>query len=275
MKEVELEIILQEHIECFHNNILIEIEKYHDQWYEDFGFPLFGISSRDYYEQTYFQSHLESYTRNLVNSVLMEMADKEAPNEMIWPEFDYKGYKGYTNKECERFFGFEFIDRHNRIGYRYYFDFEDFDKVNELLEKNEVDTIKIIEWNNEEESWGLLFPDQRIKTMVLWELFLELFEDANDEDNIRMMYNLFIDRIANAVEKANSMISLVTLPGFTPSYFHKNRKRVLKQLREEVGKLSCFQVSHREYKSNEVNSKRLIQEYQLSSRFLKETLERS
>lgn len=55
MKKKYLSPILDEHIEIFLNNIGYELENRHTRWFEGFGFPLFGETSKNYHEQVYFE----------------------------------------------------------------------------------------------------------------------------------------------------------------------------------------------------------------------------
>ena len=48
--------LLEKHIEIFLNNISYELETTHNQWFDSFGFPMFGVTSKDYHEQVYFES---------------------------------------------------------------------------------------------------------------------------------------------------------------------------------------------------------------------------
>lgn len=66
------------------------------------------------------------------------------------------------------------------------------------------------------------------------------------------------------------MISLSTVPGFTPQYIYKNRAKVLAALQNEVKELKLFSVNSKEHKYIENDSKRLIQEHDLVRYFLDE-----
>lgn len=63
MKQKQLIEILDDNINNYINNIAYELEQSHDYWFEDFGFPIFGETSKEYHEQVYFESYFESYTR--------------------------------------------------------------------------------------------------------------------------------------------------------------------------------------------------------------------
>ena len=65
------------------------------------------------------------------------------------------------------------------------------------------------------------------------------------------------------------MISLSTLPGFSPSFLHKFRQEVIQELKYEVDKLSFFYVKNKQYKTTEEKSKLLIDQYKLGRTFLK------
>ena len=112
MKESQLRKLLEERVESYINNIAKELEESHDRWFENFGFPIFGETSKEYHEQVYFQSYIESYTRKMINSILLEMCYEDCADKITCPEFEYLGvYNGYTNTECEQEFGFELITR--------------------------------------------------------------------------------------------------------------------------------------------------------------------
>lgn len=271
MTENQMLGILEENTAEFINNIARELEESHDRWFEQFGFPMFGETSKEYHEQVYFQSYLESYVRKMINSILKEIFDEEVPYEIRWPEFEYPGvYNGYTNSECETEFGFSFINRSKRIGYRY----TGFDcrTIDELLAKGNVDSIVLVIWQNKDEITGYSYKDDRVSAVLLWDLFHELLCEL-DEEEIKILYDLFTEHVNNAVEQANAMISLKTLPGFTPSYISKTRNETLHNLRQEVLALLCFQVNDNEHKYIEENSKRLIGQHNLSEYFLEKKYE--
>ena len=271
MKKEQIVSVLDRHVEDYLNNIAIELEKSHDQWFDNFGFPIFGETSKESHEQLYFQSYLESYTRQMINGVLRELLEEEFYDEITWPEFEFKGiYNGYTNIESEREFGFEFIDRSTKVGYRY--SFFHLDEIDGLLSKGNVDRIVLVIWENKDEIIGFSYDDERVKVILLCDLFHEFFYELGEEI-INTMYDLFTSRIKAAVERANAMISLTTLPGFTPSYLFRSRNGIIDNLRKEVELLSCFSVNNPVYKYTEVNSKQLINTYQLPQYFLANKLE--
>ena len=266
MKENQLRALLDKHIDTFISNIAIELEKSHDKWFDGFGFPMFGETSKQYHEQVYFQSYLESYTRQLINGILKEILEDEFAAEFSWPEFEHVGtYKGYSNIECEQEFGFQFIDRNEKVGYRYTF-FHD-DEIEGLLSKGKVESVTLVVWQNKDEIIGFEYEDERVRIILLWDLFHELFWGL-EENEISTMYNLFTTKVTKAVERAQSMISLTTLPGFTPSYLYKTRNQTVEELAEDVGTLSCFTVNNDDFKQNEYNSIQLIDNYKLADVFL-------
>lgn len=270
MREQPMKEILEKEVQNFIHNIAIELEQPHHQWFEDFGFPIFGETSKDYHEQVYFQSYLESYTRKMINSVLRHLFDNEVGNEIVWPEFDYPGiYNGYTNSECEQQFGFEFIDKDEKIGYRYVR--IQMEEIDTLLKLGNVQSIKIILWqDNDLICFG--YEDPRVSVICLKNLFQEQFFDL-EQDEINIMYDLFKDYISKAVEEAKAMISLTTVPGFTRSYLHKTRQITAQTLAQEVASLSSFYVKHPNYKYVETNSQKLITDYRLQDYFLHNRME--
>ena len=209
----------------------------------------------------------------MINGILNDIFYDEALDEIRWPEFEYKGfYNGYTNIECEKEFGFEFIDLDTKVGYRY--TYVKVDEVDSLLSREDIDSICIILWEPRGESGWISYGNKPIRSMNFYDLFHESFFDL-EEDEIEGMYDLFITRVSDAVKQANSMISLSTLPGFSPLYLHSNRKKLVKKLEKEIGELSCFSVKDTKFKMNESNSKELIDTYKLSQVFLTNGFEKA
>lgn len=99
-------------------------------------------------------------------------------------------------------------------------------------------------------------------------MFVELFNDL-DIDEIKKMYDIFVKRVSAAVAKANSMISLVTLPGYTPYYISKTRHDIISTIKKEISSLSHYNVMNSDYKNLESVSSNLITKYKLSEYFLK------
>lgn len=222
MKENELIKILDEEINKYINSISKELEKTHDNWFDNYGFPMFGETSKDYHEQVYFQSYLESYTRKMINGILKEITYFESADNIVWPENEYVGiYNGYTNAECEDKFGFEFINKDRKIGYRY--SIFNFDEIEKLLAQGGIDIVKLVLWQSEGALIGVDYGDHRVKVINAWELFQDLFCEMKEKE-IKNMYELFVKKVTTAVDRANSMISLTTLPGFTLAYLHKMRR---------------------------------------------------
>lgn len=266
MKYAELNNILNENINAYINSIAHELERSHDCWFENFGFPIFGETSKEYHEQVYFESYFESYTRKMINGVLKDICYCECADELIWPEFEYVGiYNGFTNIECEKEFGFEFIDADRKIGYRY--TRVNLNEIESLLKNRNVEKIVCVEWQNKDDLIGLSYGDKPVKVILLLDLFIELFTDLSINE-IEEMYSIFVKRITDAVTKANSMISLVTLPGFTPNYISKTRNDNISILRKDILSLSYYNVMNDDYKKLEKVSANLITKYKLSEYFL-------
>lgn len=273
MEKQKLISLIEKHTCDFLNCISLELERAHDKWFENFGFPMFGETSKDYHEQVYFQSYLESYIRKMINGILKDLVDYESVDEFSWPEFNCAEiYNGYTNVEAERKFGFEFINKDQRIGYRY--TNIDYDQIQELMTIGDVDTIKHVVWSRADNQITFCYDDKRVDTMNAFELFYALFCDLEDSE-IRTMYEVFIDSVAKSVEQANSMISLTTLPGFTPTYIHNKRNEVLSNLRNNVEELTVFFVRNPAFKDTEVKSAELIKHYNLPQQFLQKQMERA
>ena len=207
----------------------------------------------------------------MINGILKEITYFESADNIVWPENEYVGiYNGYTNAECEDKFGFEFINKDRKIGYRY--SFFHFDKIEKLLTREGIDSVKIVEWQSEEKLILDDYGDNPVKVINAWELFQDLFYEM-DEKEIKTIYELFVKKVTSAVDRANSMISLTTLPGFTPAYLHKMRRTMIEELADEISMISSFEVKNRNYKSTEENSKQLIDKYNLAERFLQKKME--
>ncbi len=262
MKEKQLRELLQNQVSIFINNIAFELEQPHDQLFEGFGFPVFRDTSKEYHEQVYFQSYLESYTRKMINAILKEICYEDVGDEIIWPEFEFLGiYNGYTNTECERKFKFEFYNKDTKTGYRYTCIRDD--TIEQLLNKD-IQTIKIVDWQND---GGIVYADKRVEVILIWDLFQELFDDLEDTE-IRLMYDLFMEYVSKAIAQAGAMISLTTIPGFTSLYLYKTRVETVTSLRKEVRSLTSFTVNTSEKKYVEDNSKELIDTDHLQLYFL-------
>ncbi|ADU22995.1 hypothetical protein [Ruminococcus albus] len=266
MKKEQLTEILDDNIKTYINNIAYELEQSHDYCFDGFGFPIFGETSKEYHEQVYFESYFESYTRKLINGVLEELCYYECADKIVWPEFEYVGnYNGYTNIESEEKFGFEFINVDRKIGYRY--TRVKINEIESLLKKEKVEKIVCVEWQNKDDIIGLSYGDKPVEIILLWDLFNELFDDIAI-DELKEMYNIFVKRISDAVAKANSMISLITLPGFTPNYISHTRNITISVIRKEISSLSHYNVMNADFKRLEKVSANLITKYKLSEYFL-------
>lgn len=203
----------------------------------------------------------------MINGILKDLCDDECAFEIKWPEFEFVGiYNGYTNVECEKDFGFEFIDKDRKIGYRYT-DVK-LDEIDSLLEKGNVEKIVVVEWQNRDDTICISYGDKPVEIILLRDLFNELFDDLS-EDELEEMYCTFVKRVSDAVRKANSMISLVTLPGYTPNYKSKTRHNIISTIRKEISSLLHYKVMNEDYKNLEKVSANLITKYKLSEHFLK------
>lgn len=176
MNEAELDKILSENIDYYKNNIACELENTHDHYFDNFGFPKYGITSKEYHEQVYFESYVESYTRKMINSILKDISYSESSDEICWPELEHYGiYNGYTNSEYEheykhgyeQGFGFECINVDKKIGYRY--TAIKLDEIDEIFENEIISEIKIVEWDNDIPSYG--YGDNRIHVISMQDFF--------------------------------------------------------------------------------------------------------
>jgi len=273
MNKSRLTEIIESQVSTFLNNIAREMEKPHADLFDGFGFPVFGESSREYHEQVYFQSYLESYTRKLINSILQEIFEEELWDEIVWPEFEYNGiYSGYTNAECEQEFGFEFINKDKKIGYRYT-SFKN-DEIGALLSQGKVENIELVIWESRDYSPSFHYGDSRVRVVNVFELFQELFVELSEQEIIDM-YDIFEKKLNKAVAQANSMISLTTIPGFTTSYLNKMKCENICTLQKEIDLLTYFTVNTEKYKYVEEQSKQLIELYKLAQYFQKKGMERA
>ena len=267
MKESRLIEILDGRIQEFHSNIDRELEDAHHRLFDDFGFPIFAETSKDFHEQVYFQSYLEHYTRALINGTLKDLIEATLPDAIYrWPEMEFNGwYIGFTNAECEQKFSFEFFNEDEGIGYLYRIIPQE--EVNRLFETTTADYIRVVTWEQGDEPCGIGYVDERIDVINVEGLFHEVFSSLLP-DEVNTMYARFLEKISEAVRIAADKISLVTLPGFTPIYRNKTRDRTLSEFKEEVRSLECLHVKSDQYKYKEENSKQLIQIYNLPSYFL-------
>lgn len=266
MENNQLIEILDNNIDTYINNIAYELEHSHDRFFEDFGFPIFGETSKEYHEQVYFESYFESYTRKMINGILKDLCYYECAYEIVWLESEYVGkYNGYTIVESEEKFGFEFVDKDRKIGYRY--TRVKLEEIDSLLKKGNVEKIVWVEWLHKDDTICISYGDKPVEVILLWDLFNELFDDLAINE-IEEMYETFVKRISEAVAKANSMISLVTLPGFTSNYISKIRDETTSIIRKEISSLTHYNVMNTDYKSLEKISANLITKYKLSDQFL-------
>lgn len=264
--------ILHRQVATFTNRIAFELEGKQNRWFEGFGFPAFGVISNDYHEQVYFQSYLESYTRKMINGILYDILDEEcASDQYKWPEFEFFGiYNGYTNSETEKEFGFEIIDLIDHIGYRY--SFAHLDEIDELLNKGNVQKIKIVNWISDDDVVGYSYGDERIDAITSRDFFKELLFDWSTEA-VEDFYNQFTKTVRKAVDTANAMISLKTVPGFTPAYLYQLRQEIIPELEKKISGYESFYVKNKNYKATQNNSKQLIQYYHIPEYFLKMKLQ--
>ncbi len=255
---------MSDEIDVYINNIARELEDSHDKWFDSFGFPIFGETSKEYHEQVYFQSYLESYTRKLINGILKKMFEAQGRSNFSWPEFEYYGvYNGYTNKEYEESFRFEFIDTEEKTGYRYCV--VNLDEIDSLLADEKVEKVKRIIWE-EAETIGFDYEDPRIEVLSLADFFYSCFNSSESEEGD--IFHLFVSNISEAVTRANSMISLVSLPGFTSQYIYKSKDEVRKNFVDKICDLTLFNVMSENHKDIERDSTYLIKDYKLSKYFL-------
>ena len=272
MNEIVLQQILEKHQTTFIDSISRELENSHDKWFDGFGFPIFGTTSKDYHEQVYFQSYLESYTRKMINGILKDMLD-DLCEDYRWPEFEYPGvYNGYTNSEAEKEFGFEFVDNIDKVGYRYAFFSPD--EINSLKETWKINEIVLIQWQDDAFATCIEYDDSTANVITPLGLFRRLFFDISQEE-LLANYDMFIKCVQDSVTKANMMISLVTLPGFTPAYIHKAREKIATSLRKEIVNLSAFSVYNEDFNDTGVCSKSLIEKYNLHRVFLDNNYEQA
>lgn len=266
MKEKRFAELINEHVANYINSLAYELESAHDQLFDGFGFPMFGETAKHYHEQIYYRSYLESYTRKMINGILKSALEEDSFDVFSWPELEYDGlYDGYTNHECEKDFGFEFINRDLRVGYRYT-DFK-YDEVDKLLEQGKVDSFVLVIWEEKDEKVYFQYSDKPIRVLLLWELFCELFCEL-DAEEIKIMYDLFTSQVKAAVEQAVSLISLTTIPGFTPSYLYKTRSETVSIMLNDIESLASFFVRECDYKYIEEESKQLINNYNLKESFI-------
>lgn len=68
------------------------------------------------------------------------------------------------------------------------------DEIDGLLKTENVEKIKLIIWESEDETPGFVYGDERAEVISLWNVFKELFYDSSEDENYEM-YILFVDQI--------------------------------------------------------------------------------
>ena len=271
----ELNRIVKDNLELFYNAIFDARKNNHDKLFNNFGFPMFGTIPSEYYEQVYFASYLEYYTRQLINGIIREIALINSADEFKWICNEHWTYIGYTNKEYEHDFDFEFINLDTCTGYRYtYLDRDDGpeEHAKALMKKYGLKQIHIVDWIDEDSFGCFSYRIPGIKLISPKTLFNEVLLDGFECDEINQIYDTIIDCVTNAVSKARGIIGLQTIPQFSGWYLHKNRESLEHRLKENINEIAEFTVLSPNHEKTQEASKYIIKDKEIINRYLNERL---
>ena len=228
------ELILQKYTQKFKNSILFfsNLSKNKHISTKSGGFPIFLDSNIKYYEQNW----LDEFTENaiwkyLVNGVFKELFSekfcKEKEIVCDWITMNHQLCFSYV-EEIEKKYPFEFIitRKEKRIGYRYTMPYWDRTTLNQIIQKNNIHEIIIIDFSSEMLSSFLhpSFVNQEIMTRVSISDFInEFFPEFCD---------LYIKSVKQSVSEALDHIGLTTIQNLSNDYlpfFIKDRMDLLTQ----------------------------------------------
>ena len=190
-------------------------------------FPILGIANDEYYEYNRFELILEWYTRErLVNPLLKELFYMKGI-ESLWPEVEKK-YPASSNQAFEDRIQFEFIIEQSgkTIGYRYTDIFADDDELLELLQTHNLSNVGIVHWTDDVDkvsrkvSWGIS-PNYR--NLVRHVTVRQLFDDCF----LKEESDLLVEKLQDAVKKANDMVGFQTIPSLSLRYLSQFKERLL------------------------------------------------
>jgi len=265
MNQNRIEEIMGEEKLIFINSVSRELEKKHAPCFDNFGFPCYGKIEDAYYEQVYFQSYLESFTRKLMNGILKQVAEEESFASLIWPEYQLACYNGYQNTEYEKEYRFELVDSDSNTGYRYTLLPADEEERELFFKKANVGKVIIVDWGDFD---CICYDDSRVEIVTPRDFFEMLLTDEA-EDELEWFTKSFDECIADAVKQATKIISLRTVPGFTPQYLYHNRGSMLRDIEKRLSEISFYYVKNKDYKINESNSKNFAAKYHSLQDFVK------
>ena len=269
--QLEINKIVKDNLDSFYNEVFNARKNSHERLFNNFGFAMFGTIPSEYYEQVYFASYLEFFTRQLINGIIRGLALDNSGDEFKWISYEEFGYRGFNNEEYEREYDFEFINIDTQTGYRYTdlnreIDFEEQSKL--LMDKYGLKHIHIVDWDDEEaySYRSYVIPEvSRISPRIL---FKEVLLDSFDDDEIDQLYDNIIECINDAVFKARDIIGLKTIPQFSGWYLYKSRESIEHTLKTNVTEIKEFIVQSPYHQQTQEDSKTIIKDNQIINRYL-------
>ena len=209
-------------------------------------FNMFEPATPEYYEYKFFERSLESYIReNLVNMIIPQLFSIKGIRCEL-PNYGNSIYVDYSNESIEEVYPFEFIvDNHNnRIGYRYTGPCWKDQELKRILKKYRLKYVAVIDWSDAEAatsdkiSWGI---SDRYRKLVLNISAKEFFSSYFSTD----LYNLFFNKIKDAVKVANEAIGFTTIPSLSLSYLNKFKIKEMDYLSEIAYDNLVYEVTGR------------------------------
>lgn len=194
-------------------------------------FGILQLGSEEYYSFQRLERGLESVTREvLVNPILSDLFD-ETDQECLWPERRHH-YVFFSNASIERIEiePFEFIvpSKEERIGFRYSSlnidTHRDYLKIWLLCKKHNISQIKIIDWSglDDREAFQEVKNSSIIAYISLHDFFLQYFSES--------LYEMFVNKTAAAVSKANKIVGFNTIPRLSSHYLGSFKETVINSI---------------------------------------------
>lgn len=91
---MEIDKIVNDNLDSFYNSVFEARNRNHDELFENFGFAMFGTIPSEYYEQVYFASYLEYFTRQLLNGIIKDIAFDNSGDRFRWISDENFSYIG-------------------------------------------------------------------------------------------------------------------------------------------------------------------------------------
>ncbi len=173
-------------------------------------FPLLKLGNDEFYEYAYYERMLECYVREfLINTVIHDLLIFHG-FKAVWATWQEKKlYSRFSTEEIENHFPFEFIfinDEKQRIGVRYTGMVAG--KADQLLKEYELDKIVQISWGEKVQRKDTIQQGYEVVTPAIF------FEKNFSKEE----YELFLQKILPAIEKANAIIGFETIPRLSLRY---------------------------------------------------------